>query len=606
MNGRTLAGIVALAMIAGGATRPATGQPAASPKPSPTPNPSPSPSPNPNPNPNPSPKPSPSPNPNPNPSPKPAALPAVERRADRLEIDDCGAPPVLAPERLRQLAGEHYDRGDVLYVQGDYAGAVSELVSSYCLLPHYRVLKDIGQAYERQLEYSRAIAYLKRYVAAVPDDAKAAACAPDPREDRRNVSARIEVLSSLPARIRVATEPPEAEITLTGEDGLTARGVSTEGGGLVLARAGRYEMVVRKPGFVPHQETIVAEIGKPYSYVFQLERERGRLLVQAVPGNARLFLDDRFVGIGRYEADLAGDTYTLLVEASDRVSERRRVEVRPKQTERVVVELPPRPQSGRTQLVWYSTLAGAVALNGSLAGSSDNVGAIAAASGLAIGGIAGYVGIPDDIRLGASSLTITGSIAGGAAAFFGTSAFSSSDNVTGPATALGIVAGGAAGYTVAQLASLSPGDAALINTGMVWGTVYGGLFSSVFDNPETIDVSLAAGGLGLGVLTSGLLVRSFPISRGHAALIDLGGVGGLVLSVGIRSLIDQQSGQDANASTERQAHFGLAGVTLGLAAAAFLTRNYDAASLPSLQPSLGRVKTSDGSSVMSYGLSARF
>ena len=50
--------------------------------------------------------------------------------AQRLEIDDCGAKPALPIERIRVLAGEHYDRGDVLYVQGDYVGAVREFVAS--------------------------------------------------------------------------------------------------------------------------------------------------------------------------------------------------------------------------------------------------------------------------------------------------------------------------------------------------------------------------------------------------------------------------------------------------------------------------------------------
>ncbi len=527
------------------------------------------------------------------------------RQADRLEIDDCGARPELTAERLRKLAGEHYDRGDVLYVQGDYVGAVSELVSSYCLLPHYRVLKDIGQAYERQLEYSRAIAYLKRYVAAVPDDAKAAACAPDPQQDKRNVSARIEVLSSLPARIRIATEPPGAEVTLTGDDGLIARGVAGEGGGLLLARAGRYEMVVSQPGFVARRQRILAEIGKPYSYVFQLERERGHLDVQAVPGNARLFLNDRFVGTGRYQADLSSDTYTLTVEAPERISERRRIEVRPKQTEHVVVELPPRPQNGRTQLLVYSGFAGGAVLAGSLANTNSDVAFIAGVTGLAVGGIGGYLGIPDDLRLGTSSLTITGSLGAGLFSTLVTSAVTDDAAYLGPIGALGTVAGGAAGYAVGELARLGPGDAALINSGLVWGTVYGALFATAFDNPEDIDVSLAAGGMGLGLLTSSLLMRQFSVSRAHAALIDLGGVGGLVVSASVRSLIDQRSG-DGTASAERQAHFALGGLTLGLAAAALLTRNYDSAAAPRLAPSVGRLSALDGASVASYGVTGQF
>jgi hypothetical protein len=523
--------------------------------------------------------------------------------APRLEIDDCGARPALPIERIRVLAGEHYDRGDVLYVQGDYVGAVSEFVASYCLSPYFSVLKDIGQAYERQLEYSRAIAYLQRYVDDIPADAKGKPCGPAPQEDKRNVSARIAVLSSLPARISVATDPADAEITLTGEDGLVARGVSVGGSGQVLARAGTYVMTVRKPGFVTFTKELSAEIGKPYSYIVPLKRESGHLSVQVVPGNARLFLDDRFVGIGRYEDELPGATYTLLVEASDRISERRKIEVKARQHERVVVQMAPRPQSGRTQMLAYSTIAGASVLAGSLAGSSTSVATIGALGGLAIGGVSGYVAIPDNISLGTSSATITGSIGGGSIGTLLALAIGGDDeNVyTGPSLALGTVIGGAAGFYAAHRINLSAGDAALVNTGMVWGGVYGGLFAAVFDNPQTIDYSLTAGGVGLGLITSGLLLRSFSISRSHAALIDLGGVGGLVLSAGVRSLIDQE-----DASIERQANFALAGATIGLAGAALLTRNYDDPAVPNVQPSLGRVSTLGGGSTTSYGVVGSF
>ena len=57
----------------------------------------------------------------------------------------------------------------MLYLQGDYDGAVRELVvraTAWCRF--YTILKDIGQAYERELDYEQAIGYLERYVEAVP------------------------------------------------------------------------------------------------------------------------------------------------------------------------------------------------------------------------------------------------------------------------------------------------------------------------------------------------------------------------------------------------------------------------------------------------------
>src|SRR5688500_4404136 len=47
-------------------------------------------------------------------------------------------------------AGEHYARGDVLYLQGDYPGAITEFVQFYCLLAtnpiddtYFEVLRDV-------------------------------------------------------------------------------------------------------------------------------------------------------------------------------------------------------------------------------------------------------------------------------------------------------------------------------------------------------------------------------------------------------------------------------------------------------------------------------
>ena len=54
----------------------------------------------------------------------------VGRTKPRLEIDDCRPnDPTLSQDALRQRASEHFQRGETLYVQGDYEGAVTELVA---------------------------------------------------------------------------------------------------------------------------------------------------------------------------------------------------------------------------------------------------------------------------------------------------------------------------------------------------------------------------------------------------------------------------------------------------------------------------------------------
>src|SRR5205814_2154194 len=89
-----------------------------------------------------------------------------------LEVDACRDQPTMPVEKKREIAADHFRRGQVLYAQGDYRGAVTELVDAYCTYPYYAVLKDIGQAYERQLEYEKAIKYLERFVKEVPPEAK--------------------------------------------------------------------------------------------------------------------------------------------------------------------------------------------------------------------------------------------------------------------------------------------------------------------------------------------------------------------------------------------------------------------------------------------------
>jgi tetratricopeptide (TPR) repeat protein len=206
------------------------------------------------------------------------AAPAAHAEvAAPLEIDACPPRAVDLPEAtLIERAGQAYDRGEVLYVQGDYAAAIDAFVESYCTVPYYTVLKDVGQAYERLLEYERAIAYLERYVASVPDDAtRGGPCAPEPREDRANVAARVRVLAGLPAKLRITTSPDGARVTLRRGDTVVARVVT--GQGILEARAGTYAMTIERDGFEPITTEVTAAIGKPYSYYFQLTPRRGTL-----------------------------------------------------------------------------------------------------------------------------------------------------------------------------------------------------------------------------------------------------------------------------------------------------------------------------------------
>lgn len=510
-----------------------------------------------------------------------STLPPAPADAPLLEIDDC-KPVELAKDEVFKQGSEHYERGETLYVQGDYEGAVRELVYSYCLVPSfYTILKDIGQAYERNLDYERAIAYLERYVRAVPADAKRANdCASDPQQDKLNVARRLEVLRKLRAKLSVESSPAGAHITIGNADGVAAR---ARAGDAIEVLGGRYEMTTELDGYAPHRQTIEVRIGKPYTYFVPLVALKGQLSLRVTPPDARVFLGDRLVGIGRVELALEGNTYTLTTEAPDRITDRRTVEVLANQVQHVQIELAAQPQFGRRQLVAFSTLAagGATAL---LLSTFQNDGL--AALGSLGGAAAGFVGssflLPRDLPLATSNLSITSAIAGGVFGAGASLVFTSRGEVIQPVIGAGIALGGAVGYVVGRSTKLTEGDAALINSGVVWGSVAGSLFAASFDPGHVVGGGLVLSGLGMGAVGGVLVSRKFAVSRTHAALIDVGGVLGIIGGLAVESL--GSSTKDGDITDQRiqehVANYAIGGLAIGLVGAALLTRNLDAPKIP--------------------------
>ncbi len=518
-----------------------------------------------------------------------------------LEIDDCPPnDPALSQEQLRARGHERYERGNTLYLQGDYVGAVRELVGSYCATPFYQILKDVGQAYERSLEYEKAIGYLQRYVDGVPPDAKRTSqCAADPQIDKDNVIRRIEVLRRLGAHIFVETNPPNAQITIRSKQRTEAVGKSGE---QMEALGGTYEMTVEKAGHVTQRREIVVKIGKPYTFYFELRPLEGRLSVQATPGDARLFLDNRFVGVGRAEESLPSKKYELLVEAPGRIERRLTVEVLPNQDNRLQVELEPRPQFGRRQLIVFSAIGGGIAAGSLLyAFEETEIAGIGSVAGIGAGLVGSYLYLPDAVPLGTSNITITTSLASTLGGFTTALLFTDEQGIIEPITGAATVLGAGAGYYLGSRTKITPGDAALINTSIVWGTAAGALFAVSFDAETKLGAGLTLSGLGMGAVSGILMSRYFEISRTHAALIDVGGIVGLIGGLATESLA-YGSNDDSARQQEHVSNFALGGMAVGLIGAGILTRNMDAPKVP-MQPTLGRVTDADGASTTTYGIS---
>ncbi|MEO8701502.1 MAG: PEGA domain-containing protein [Kofleriaceae bacterium] len=526
-----------------------------------------------------------------------------------LKVDKCGVrDPALTDAELLTRGREAYSRGETLYLQGDYIGAVDELVGSYCKIPYYSILKDIGQAYERALDYELAIAYLERYIAEIPAGAKRATqCDPDPQEDKENVGRRVSVLRGLKAHIKVQTQPGGASITLENNHRKEASGQTGED---IEVPGDTYQMKVEKAGYEPEVHEIVVQIGKPYTYSYELRPLTGTLSVQVTPADSRIFLGDRLVGIGRYDMKLDAKRYLITSERQGRLTDRREIEVLPNQNKRVQVELTPTPQFGRRQTIIFSTIAGG-AIAGSLLYAFDEsvISGFATLGGGTAAAVASYFYLPDNVSLGTSNLTITATLAGSVIGSTATLLFTDDQRKVQPIAGATALVGAGAGYYFGERTKIRPGDAALINSSMTWGTVAGGLFALSFAPPREVSAGLVLSGLAMGGISGSIMTRYFDISRTHAVLLDVGGIVGILGGLAVESIAyptSSKMGEDVGEEQrEHLANFALGGMAVGLIGAGILTRNLDAPKL-NLQPTIGNVTATDGTSTTTYGFSGAF
>jgi len=490
-------------------------------------------------------------------------------------------------------------------------------VQSYCKIPSfgYSILKDIGQAYERDLDYERAVAYLQRYIDEMPDNAtRTSQCAPDPKEDRENVSRRIAVLKRLKAHILIETQPGGATITIERKsDGrVVERGIAGDPFDL---EAGEYTMRISLPGFVPVEKPLIAHIGKPDTRYVPLDPQTGKVSILTTPSDAKIYLDDgrgdRLVGVGRYESRVDAKKYRVRAERPGRDPRSTEIEVLPDQVSQTLIELPEEERFGRRQLIAFVTGAG-MAAGGNLLAAFDQT--TIASAGLLGGGVAGfafsYLYLPKSLSLGTSNLTITSTLAGGVVGGFGALVFTQDPNIYAPILGASLIAGGATGYYLGEKTKVSVGDAALINSAMTWGTVAGALFAESFGSETQVSSGLVLSGFGMGAIGGVVMTRYFHVSRTHALLIDVGGVIGILGGLAAESLFygagtGTGSQRFTDAEREHLANFSLGGMAVGLIGAGILTRNVDAPKLP-VQPTLGTATTANGTRTTTFGFAGRW
>jgi len=478
-------------------------------------------------------------------------------------------PARTPPEDARDAAAEaHFAKGHRFHLEGLFQEAITEFLEAYRIKPHPTVLFNIAQAYERLLQYSEAVTWFERYLREGGPGAPY----------RVIVQNRLRVLRGLPSRIHVETTPP-ATASLIDPDGVVERAQTpTE----FRVKAGRYTLRVTRDGYLPQERRLGAEIGQPYFYQFTLEQQRELVTIRPNPSKARVFIDRKLVTTGLYADRLPVGKHTLLVEYGRHTPYETQFNLRPGHRLEYDVVLPAPPPQGRVEFVVGMGAYGAVALplalhSGGVLGPGD-VGLIlssgAGSAGLAA--LGAFYATRRGIRQATSSLLIAGVTWGGMEGLaLGILADRSNARLLSGLTVGASLLGLGTTLVLARPLHPSPGQAAMINSGGLWGSALGiGLGYALRGDRRDLDLTLLIG-VNVGLITSGVLINHFDVSRTHMFLIDLGTAAGAALGVAIAFGTSGIDPAKSNAGTARLARGGLIGGTIGIITAAILTRNYD-------------------------------
>jgi hypothetical protein len=491
---------------------------------------------------------------------------------------------VLVAQDGAALARQHYARGEQHFDALRYDEAVAQYEAAYRLKPHPSVLWIIGLCHERAFRFRRAVEYYDRYLAEGGERGEFAELA----------RAHREWLLSRKARVKVTSNIDGAVVALRRDDGRTFSGAANGRAQPAVdleVPAGRYVLEVSAPTYVTWRQPLQTEIGQPYNFHAELTKQLGRLSIAVDPPDARILLDSRDIGTGRYyDRDHPVGLYNLRLEHPDRSTIEAGVELTPDRELVLQVALPPRRRSGRLELVLGGGVYGGWLLAAGFRAADVTdpfVIAPVAAGGAALGVLA--------------STLVTNALFSEAGPTQGTASFVAAGPLWGTIYGFAVdeavhdpadpephnsyrwgVGGGLLGLaltlTLAGPVDSTPGDSALIHSGAGMGVVAGLLGAQALTGTVgTQDVRwLPLVGINVG-LAAGLGVSAYTEwSRAHVALIDAAAVAGLALGAGIERVV-QPSGRSTELGRpdDRTARFALVGGLAGLVVGVIATRNYD-------------------------------
>jgi len=190
-----------------------------------------------------------------------ATLVAAPAWADGPATDS--AAPVAPSEAVIREASDHYEAGLALYADGEFKRAAIEFDRAYELVPNYRALYNIGQVRIQLHDYARAMKALRAYLKEGGDKIDA--------ERKKSVDEDLEMLSTRTALLTIETNEAGAEVLVDGD----VIGISPLPEPLLLD-TGDHRIIVRKEGFLPHEELMTLASRDTLSARFDLQKETVR------------------------------------------------------------------------------------------------------------------------------------------------------------------------------------------------------------------------------------------------------------------------------------------------------------------------------------------
>lgn len=243
--------------------------------------------------------------------------------------------PAAAEEDAMTEAAQRFQKGVELFDEGEHEAALAEFHWAYSLKPHFAVLYNIAQCYYAMGDHEKALEYFNRYMGEGADQI--------PKKRLKEVEQAIGHLLGLVAELTVTTHPEGATVRIDGKV------VGTAPFAGVYVAAGPHTLEVSYPGYMPMQTEVIFTGGKTVNKLFKLKEDsrQAELEVTTNAPKAKIFVDDREMGVAPWKGTLIVGEHSIVVKAPGYFDATRPIVLKPNEDRTIEIEMDMKGQPGK-------------------------------------------------------------------------------------------------------------------------------------------------------------------------------------------------------------------------------------------------------------------